>query len=170
MKDILIQLISLLAWFFITISYWQNKKITLVIFQIIANLTYAIHFYLLGGISGTLCNLAGVVVLFLLLIKEKSKKNCYGLIIPIILIFMFIFITSYNKPYDIFPIFACIIPLGTNWFKNTLIIRIGGIIGTISWIIYDIFVGSYIGIITNIIFVFSTALSIYKNNTLNNKS
>ena len=162
MMSLLIQLLGIIAWILITISYWQKKKINLLIIQLIAYLLYALHFYLLDGLSGALCNLAGIIILFLLYIKEKKNKPMYILIPIIIAIFIPIIIYSYDGLYSLLPVVASIIPLTANWVKKMSIIKIGGIIGSICWLIYAIFTKSYASMITEVIFITSTLISLNK--------
>lgn len=162
MYSLLIEFIGLVAWLLITISYWQKKKSIFIIIQILSYFIYALHFYMLGGTSGVLCNLGGVIVLILLYIKNKINKPCYILIPVIISIFLIITISSYHNIYDLFPILASIIPLTSNWLKNLKLIKIGGIIGSICWIIYAFVVNSYVMIFTNIIFLISTCIALFK--------
>lgn len=159
-----IQILGMIAWGLLTVSYWQKKKLNLIVLQLIAYILYAIHFALLDGLSGALCNIAGIIVLFLLLIKEKSNKKSYWMMLLILLLYIPIGIYSYSGLYSILPILASIIPLMFNWQKNIVVIKIGGIIGSLFWLIYALFVNSYSTIITEIIFIISTVVALFFNN------
>ena len=160
LTSILIQLIGIVAFILITVSYWFKKKLWFIIFQLCAYILYALHYFLLGGLAGTWCNLIGVIILFLLLYKEKSKNKCYFLIPIILLLFVPGIIFFYDGLISLVPVVATLIPMIANWNKNMLIVKIGGIIGAISWLIYGISVLSYATILTNVIFVSSTLVSI----------
>lgn len=159
----LIQLLGIIAWIILTISYWQKKKLHLITLQLIAYIMYAVHFLFLDGLSGALCNIAGIIVLFLLLLKEKTKKQCLWMILVILLLYIPIGIYSYDGIYSLFPIIASVVPLMSNWQKNISLIKIGGIIGSLCWLTYGIFVSSYATLITEIIFIISTIISIFFN-------
>lgn len=49
------------------------------------------------------------------------------------------------------------------WQKNIIIIKIGGIIGSLCWLIYALYVSSYSTIITEIIFIISTFVALFVN-------
>jgi hypothetical protein len=51
---LLIQLISVIAWLFIVLSYYRKNTNKILVFQIIANITFCIHYLLLGAFSGLL--------------------------------------------------------------------------------------------------------------------
>ena len=48
--NLLIQTLGFFAWFLLTISYWQKKKISIILLQLIAYILYAIHFMFLDGL------------------------------------------------------------------------------------------------------------------------
>lgn len=164
-----VQILGIISWVLLTVSYWQKKKLNLIVLQLIGYILYAIHFFLLDGLSGALCNIAGIIVLFLLLIKEKTNKKCYWVILLILLLYIPIGIYSYSGLYSILPILASIIPLISTWAKNIIIIKFGGIIGSLCWLIYALFVNSYSTIITEIIFIISTGVAIVFNNKKKSK-
>lgn len=66
--------------------------------------------------------------------------------------------------YTILSILASIIPLMSNWQKNIVVIKIGGIVGSLCWLIYALFVSSYSTIITEIVFIISTVVALFINN------
>lgn len=53
-KFLFIQLISVVAWFFIVLSYYRENTNKILVFQIITNLTFCIHYLLLGAFSSFL--------------------------------------------------------------------------------------------------------------------
>lgn len=159
MFDLFVQVLGFIAFFLLTISYWQKRKIIFVILQLLANAVYATHYYFLGGFSGVLCNLIGVVILFLLLIKEKVNKECFFLLPIILFLFVPVVMFTYNGIWSVFPILATIIPNVVNFQKNMDVIKIGGILGTGCWLIYAIYLGSYSIMLTDIIFIISTICS-----------
>lgn len=165
--NFIVQTIGIMAWILLTISYWQKKKLNLILLQISSYILYAIHFAFLNASSGMLCNIAGIVVLFLLLIKEKSNKKCYWLLPLILLLYIPIGKYFYEKWYSILPIAASIIPLLCNWQTNSIIIKIGGLIGAFVWLVYGFYINSQSTIITNIIFIIVTIVSLIVNKEKN---
>lgn len=159
----LVQMIGFIAWVLLTVSYWQKRKINLVFFQIIAYILYAIHFAFLDGFTGALCNIVGIIFLILILIKEKFNKRFYWAFFLIILLYFCVGISCYDGFYTILPVVACVIPLISNWQKNTIVIKVGGIIGSLCWIVYGLNVASYSTLITEIIFIISTTIALFSD-------
>lgn len=161
MSNISIQMIAVLAWLSFSISYYVNKKQYFIILQLLAYFLYSLHYNFLGGFTGALSNICGVIVLFLLLYKEFKKSKCYFILIIIILMYIGSLLITYDGLPSLIPMFACIVPLISNWQDNFYVIKIGAILGTVLWILYAIIYGSYATIITDVIFIITTSYSIY---------
>ena len=69
--NIFYQLIGFGALIAMGLSYWQNDKRTILLWQVVANLIFAIHYTLLHACSGALCSFFQIVVLLLFLLQEK---------------------------------------------------------------------------------------------------
>ena len=159
--NILIQMIGIVAFILLTVSYWFKSKLWFIIFQLVAYCLYGLHYMLLGGLAGTWCNLVGVIILFLLLYKEKSEKNCYFLIPIIFLLFVPGIIWFYDGILSLLPVGATAVSMLANWSKKMLIIKIGGIVGAALWLSYGISVLSYATMLTETIFIISTIISVF---------
>lgn len=70
--NIFYQLIGFGALIAMGLSYWQNDKRTILLWQVVANLIFAIHYTLLHARSGALCSFFQIVVLLLFLLQENS--------------------------------------------------------------------------------------------------
>ena len=120
---------------------------------------YAVHYALLGGLSGTWCNIVGIVVLFILFYKEKSNSKSKIFIPIVLLLFILGSIYFYDGLLSLIPSVATLIPLVLNYNKNMNVVKTGGIIGAILWLVYGIYVLSYATILTEGIFLISTIVS-----------
>lgn len=70
--NIFYQLIGFGALIAMGLSYWQNDKRTILLWQVVANLIFAIHYTLLHACSGALCSFFQIVVLLLFLCRRNS--------------------------------------------------------------------------------------------------
>ena len=61
--NIFYQLIGFGALIAMGLSYWQNDKRTILLWQVVANLIFAIHYTLLHARSGALCSFFQIVAL-----------------------------------------------------------------------------------------------------------
>ena len=159
-----IQLIGMMAYTTLGLSYLQKKKRNILLVEIISYMLFSLHFYLLNGITGAICNLIGLSALVTIYLFEKYKlenKNLLALIfIGLILI---INIKTYQNIYSIFPMIALTTVIVSFLFNNENRIRITGIVSAVCWLIYGIAYNSYVSAIFNIIIISNIIYSLYKN-------
>ena len=160
MNMILIQLIGGIAYFLLSVSYYQKKKLEILLLQICASLAFALHYYLLSGLTGAMCNIISMIMMIIIYLYEKTGRNKKGiLIILMIPVFILIAYFAWENIYSIFPIFSSIVMLIAFLLKDENNIRIMGVISNFSWTIYGIMHGSYITIIYEVITLVATCSS-----------
>lgn len=153
-----IQLIGLLGFCILVLSFYKKETATILTYQITSNFAYAVHYFLLGGLSGAFCSFLGMIR-NIVLIKSNNKK----IIIPVfILLYLIVTIIFYEDFYSIFPMIANIAYLISMIYKDKKILLIGAIISSIFWILYSIFVSSYVSIVTESILVISNVVQLIK--------
>ena len=163
MKDLLIQMIGGIGYFLLALSFYKKEKKEILMMQVISYIFFTIHYYLLNAITGTMCNILGLislVIIYYLSVKNKNKKTIVLIMIPILLI---ISLLTYQNIFSIFPIIAIIISLLSFINDNENIIRFIGIISAIGWLIYAIVYHSYVAIIFEISIIISTVIAYIKN-------
>lgn len=157
-----IQLIGLLGFCILILSFYKKETITILTYQVTSNFIYTVHYFLLGALSGAFCSLIGIIR-NIVLIKFNNKK-----IISIIFTILYLIVTIifYEGIYSLFPFIANSCYLISLTTKNKKLILIGAIISSIGWIIYSIFVNSYVSIITESILVISNSTQLKKINKI----
>ena len=96
---IYIQLIGLLAFCILVLSFYKKNTVTILTYQTVANLTYGIHYFLLGGLTGAYIS-AVSAIRNIVFIKYKNK-----IVIPVfITIYLLLTIAFYENIYSIFPL------------------------------------------------------------------
>lgn len=153
---VLIQLVGAIAWLFLLVSYYRKNTNKILIFQIIGTFLYCLHYYFLGAYSGLfIC--AFEIFFDYGYYKTDKDKYIYIISIPFrILGGLF----TYKNIYDILPIIASLID-GASLTQKKKIVVIGAVISYALWVIYDIFVGSISGLITDGILVISNLLILF---------
>lgn len=166
-KFLFIQLISVVAWFFIVLSYYRENTNKILVFQIIANLTFCIHYLLLVAFSRflicgieALCNFGYY--------KTDKDKYIYCISIPFRIFGEAFMVKTW---IDVLPIIASLID-GYSLTRKKKLVVIGGIITYLIWVIYDLNVMSFTGAIFDGIIVSSNICIIIrmykKNKTIQN--
>ncbi len=147
MKDIIIQAIGAVGYSLLALSYFKKVKKQILLMQIFAYIFFVIHYYLLNGITGAVCNSIGLFALISIYLFDKynlkNKTITVGLFIILLLIAN---ITTFQNIYSIFPLVASTIVLISFIDNNENNIRIVGIIAAICWLIYAIVYKSYVAI------------------------
>ena len=163
---IFIQAIGILAWALLILSYYRKDTNKILVFQIIGTLLYCLHYGLLGAWSGLfIC--AFETIFDLGYYKTDKDKYIYMASIPIRIIGGLI---SFVTIVDVLPICASLID-GYSLTKKKKIVVIGAVISYTLWVIYDIFVMSYSGAITDGMIVLSNlSILLFGYNVLDKKN
>ena len=164
MNFILIQIIGGIGYATLAASYYKKEKNKILFMQIIAYIMFTIHYYLLSGITGAICNLVGLFALIIIYIYEKYKwenKNIIAFIF--ILILTIINIATFQNIYSIFPMIASVIVIISFLMNDEDYIRGIGLISAVCWLIYAIAYHSYIAIIFEIVTLIGVLIAFAKN-------
>ena len=157
--NIFYQLIGFGALIAMGLSYWQNDKRTILLWQVVANLIFAIHYTLLHACSGALCSFFQIVVLLLFLLQEKFNWSKLVTAIPIVAVFLLIAVVT------VLPIVASLAALLPFFQTRRRVIQMAGIASGLSWLVYVIAVRSYSGMVTESVLTIITAASLLKKET-----
>lgn len=171
MEFILIQIIGAIGYTILAASYYKKEKKEILYMQIIAYVMFTIHYYLLSGITGAICNLIGLFALVTIYLFEKYNLKNKNLIAGFfILILIVINIISFQNIYSIFPMVASVIVIVSFLLNNEDYIRAVGLISAVCWLIYAIAYQSYISIIFEVITLVGVFGAFAKNyNNIKNK-
>ena len=143
------------------LSFYKKKTKEILLFQITANFAYAVHYFLLGALSGAYISIVSVVRNILFLLLKNNKKI---VAIFIILIYLIITVIFYENIYSILPMFANSIYVFSILKDNKLSLLKGQFVGSLLWLIYGVFVLSYSEMITETILCISSIIQIKKLN------
>ncbi len=154
-----IQLIGILAFCLLVLSYYKKSTASILIYQIVSNFAYAVHYFLLGALSGAY---SSIVSIFRNILFMKFKNHKIFITIFIELLYLAIAYIFFENIYSIIPIIGTSIYLISMNFDTRKSLLIGGIFNSISWMTYAIFVSSYAGIVTEAIIVISNVIQLKK--------
>ena len=162
MKFILIQAIGILGTVLFFLSYQFKSNKTLFRVQFISYLCYTVHLLMLGAITGGISYVLNTVRSFCLGSKNtflKSRTMC-GIICALQIITL---IFTWDSWWSILPVTANIAATIGGYTYNARKIRIAGMfINSPLWIVYDIIVGSWAGILDEIVTEASMIISIIR--------
>lgn len=154
-----IQLIGILAFLVLVLSFYKRNPKTIITYQIVSNFSYTIHYFLLGALSGAYISFIGIFRNIAIIKIKNQKKTLVGIVILLYLIVTLIF---YEGIHSLFPIVANSAYLITMVMGTKKSLLIGGIISPILWSSYGLFVGSYASIVTESILLISNTMQLVK--------
>ena len=162
MKDIFVQAIGILGTILFFLSYQCKSNKSLFRVQFISYLCYTIHLLMLGAITGGISYILNTARSFCLGSKNtflKGKTMCW--IICALQLVTLIF--TWDGWWSILPVAANIASTIGGYTYNARKIRVAGMfINSPLWIIYDIIVGSWAGILDEVVSEASMIISIYR--------
>ncbi len=160
--NVFYQIVGFGALITMGLSYWQKDKRMILLWQVAANLIFAIHYTLLHARSGALCSFFQIVVLLLFLLQEKRGWSRLTVAAPIVAVFLLIAAVTYETPVSVLPIVASLAALLPFFQSNKRVIQAAGIVSGLSWLVYVIAVRSYSGMVTESVLTVITAASLLK--------
>lgn len=129
--------------------------------MILSNVFNLIHYLLLGEYSGCITKIIAIFRDLFILVKNKNKilsANIFMIIF--ILIYILVGIYNYNNIFSILTLVAAIIYIIPVWNGDELTIKKTAFFCYFLWLVYNIFVFSIAGIVSNIISIISTFIAI----------
>lgn len=162
---IIAQILGFIALVILMISFQKNDKKFLLKFQTFSSLLYALQYAFLGAYTGCLMNLTCMIRNFIFNKYNNKKIPVYLLIIIIFLMIMFSLFT-YIGPISLLPMLAVILYSIAIWYGNLKLIRYTEVFSCLLYIIYNIKVWAFTGLIATIIELLAALISIFRFNSI----
>ena len=165
--QIFIQSIALLALAGFAASYHAKTRRGILFIQVLSLCAWLIHFLLLSAWTGAMLNAINIFITAAFLFKDKKiwvKSNYF--FTSAILILTAATAATWQGFFSLFALLGVYLATLARWQDKTKMIRFIAIFSGISWIVYDIFVGSYGGIIAELVIIFSIMLSLMRKKFL----
>lgn len=155
--------LGLIAFLIMIMSYYEKKNDDIIGIQIVSYFLYIFHYYFLNAFTAISICFINIFRNIIIIKKDKyDTLNSKYLFYLFIVLYISLGIYTYENIFSLSCIFASIINLKGLYTKDEEQIRKSGIINSLLWIIYNISVKSYIGIITQIILLILTGISYKK--------
>ena len=164
LNTIAVQGIGAIGYTLLALSYFKKEKRQILFMQIFSYIFFVIHYYLLNGITGAICNLIGLFALVTIYMFEKYKlKNKIIVSTFFIVLILAVNIMTFQNIYSIFPMVASVIVIISFLENNENDIRGIGVLSAICWLIYAIVYKSYISIVFEVITFIDVVIAFFKN-------
>ena len=146
------------------IMYQQSNRMKYLCFKLLSDVIWTTHYLMLFAIGGAIPNMVGIVreLVFMKEFKNRYTKIIWAAIFITINAGLAILLA--NSWIQFVPICASALVTISLTFKNTTNIRLLSIPISITFLIYDVFVGSWVGVLNesiSLVSMISKTLSQY---------
>ena len=154
--EILSWIFGILAMLFFFLIYQQTKREKLLFCKLCADVSWTAHYLFLGAVGGAIPNFVGIFREIIFMLRSRYKwANSKLLPLLFVAINLGLGIMTFKNPINIMPIMASVFVTLSLWVKNPKITKLITIPVCITFLIYDVFVNSYIGIVNESISIVS---------------
>ena len=156
------QILTVILYVLLCLTYIERSRRQILITNLLSHVVECGVFILLRGYTGLAMIFYNFIRDNFLLLdsknednKEITRRDIHILIVLLLFIFTLAIIT-YDGVLSLFSVFATIASTIALWQKNTRIYRFLGIICSMCWLVYHIYLNSIIAIILESILLIST--------------
>lgn len=166
---IIAQIFGIGAMVSLFLIYQQKSRKKIIAAKLSADLFWVAHYICLGGFAGMIPNFVGIFR-ELIFINRKNKKWASSIVWPVIFIIINwgLGISTFNSIFNVLPIAASTFVTVSLWIDNPRLTKIISVPVSLAFLIYDIYIGSYIGVINETIAIGSIILFFIKERRKNN--
>lgn len=161
--QIITQMLGVGAMISLFISYQQKERQKLISCKLSADLFWMAHYLFLGAYGGMIPNFVGIFR-ELVFINRDRKRWANFILWPVmfILINWGLGIYTFKTPINILPIAASTFVTVSLWLRRPTLTKIISVPVSVTFLIYDLFVNSYVGVVNESIAIFSILLYFIK--------
>lgn len=163
MYYIIAQIIGFVGTGTMLFSYQCKDSKRLFFMQMLSNIAYILHFFMLGALSGSLNLLISLIRNFVLINSKNAwARNSYWLWLFVGL-HLIVTLFTWQNLFSLLPCVGMIAIAVSSWTRNGKKIRIANLfINSPSWLIYDIYMRSYAGILCEVLILISVIVSFFR--------
>ena len=141
----------------------QQKNYGRIVFCKISNEFFsAVHYFLLGGYTGMVINLASCCTNGVYWYRNKKGKSTLFFQMIFGIMFVVLGALSWHGPISIFVVAAKLISSVSLGIKNPRMIRILNLVSNPCWLIYNIYMDSIPGILSDILVISSVVIAVVR--------
>ncbi len=172
---IISQILAFLSFWLWLFAYYWNKKEKIMYTVITANFLNLLHYALLWALSWSITKILAVTRDSLIVYKEKKHFNLNIVLWVFVILYIAFAIYTYQWFISIFPLLAALIYTISIWNWDEWVVKKAAFSCYFFWLIYDIYVWSYVAIFSDIISIISSFIAVvlwikWKNKSKKKKS
>lgn len=136
--------------------YQRKTRREILLSKLCADVCWVIHYLCIGGTAGAIPNLVGI---FRELVFVNRQKHKWASLIVwpalFILINFCLGISTFHSPFNILPIAASALVTVLLWIDRPNLTKLMSLPVCTAFMIYDIYIGSYVGVVNESISILS---------------
>lgn len=157
------QILGLGAMASLFISYQQKDRRRLIAGKLCADLFWTVHYLCLGAYGGMIPNFVGIFRELIFINRDRKKwAACMLWPIAFILLNWGLGIRTFNASINVLPIVASTFVTVSLWLRKPKFTKILSVPVSVAFLVYDLFVKSYVGIVNESLAIFSIILYFIK--------
>ncbi|MEE1245106.1 MAG: YgjV family protein [Acutalibacteraceae bacterium] len=163
MKNIIAQIFGIGAMIALFSIYQQTERKKLITAKLCADVCWVIHYLCLGAVGGAIPNFVGIFR-ELVFVNRKDKNRADKIIWPVafIAVNLILGIITMKSYINLLPITASVFVTVSLWLKNPTLTKIISFPVSVSFLIYDCFVHSWVGVINESLSLISILIAMIK--------
>ena len=143
--------------------YQQKSRKGILICKLSADVFWIAHYFCLGAVAGMIPNFVGVFRETVFLNRKTKRWASSPVWVAVFILLNFsLGIASFKNWYDMIPIIASSFVTVSLWIDSPNLTKSISLPVSASFLTYDVFVGSYIGILNESISILSILLYFFK--------
>ena len=141
------------------ISHQKKSRNGILAYKLCADVFWASHYICLGAMAGMIPNLVGIFREIIFINRERHKfAGSIAWPCLFILTNLTLGIISFDAWYDVLPIIASMFVTVSLWINNPKLTKFISIPVSAAFLIYNVFVNSYVGVFNESIAILSILL------------
>ena len=162
--NLFVQSIALVALAVFAISFHSKTRSRILFVNTVSLIIWTVHFSLLHAWSGVILEILNILITIFFIFREKDKRLdkvvfVYLAIAALVIGTLF----TWEGFYSVFALIGVSIMTISKWQNHPQKLRFVAIFASVSWIVYDYFVGSSGGIISECVIILSLLISIARS-------
>ena len=161
--DMIAQLFGVGAMVSLFLIYQQKSRKKILAAKLSADIFWVLHYLCLGGMSGLIPNAVGIFR-ELIFIRRKDKRWAESFVWPMLFVAINwgLGIRTFRSVIQVLPIAASTFVTVSLWIDNPKLTKLISIPVSLCFLVYDVSIGSYIGVLNESIGMVSIIISFLK--------
>ena len=161
MHNFITQLVGIIGMILLAMCFQARIKKKTLILKFLADIAWGIHYFLLGGFSGVLLNAVSATRETVFYFDENQKRRKVWLIVFVGINWTFGMLMM-KEFYNLLPMVCSAVATYSFWQNNLKVTRILALFNAVMMFTYDIFLLSYVGMVSESITMISVIIALYR--------